>query len=256
MQRENRLGLHGNEEKDLQYRQPPARVSSLRSKPSELKTPRISSRDVHGASSGRQTDRTIRPSVLEKKAEAVSSSPSPLLSPPLGPGSDSKISKKVESADSSDESDESSPSPTVNAGRRQIKNSHLNSNTPLGESADSSSQPPPQSHSQKETRPRSKPPVAPKPRISFSEQAFGRRSDSPNHPEKPTTPPNSPSAIRRLVAPTELPPPPPVKERCIRPKSPTSRQPDVPGSPAPPAADHITPPNAPTAAPITKEDKT
>uniref|UniRef100_A0A3B4GB01 Spectrin beta chain, non-erythrocytic 5-like n=1 Tax=Pundamilia nyererei TaxID=303518 RepID=A0A3B4GB01_9CICH len=213
----------------------------------KTQTPRISSRDVHGASSGRQTDRTIRPSVLEKKAEAVSSSPSPLLSPPLGPGSDSKIIKKAESADSSDESDESSPSPTVNAGRRQIKNSHLNSNTPLGESADSSSQPPPQSHSLKETRPRSKPPVAPKPRISFSEQAFGCRSDSPNLPEKPTTPPNSPSAIRQLVAPTEPPPPPPVKERRIRPKSPTSRQPDVPGSPAPPAADHITPPNAPTA---------
>uniref|UniRef100_I3J096 Spectrin, beta, non-erythrocytic 5 n=1 Tax=Oreochromis niloticus TaxID=8128 RepID=I3J096_ORENI len=240
--------------KAVKYRRPPARVSSLRSKPSEPKTPRISSRDVNRASSGRQKDRTIRPSVLEKKAETVSSSPSPPLSPPLGPGSGSKISKKVELADSSDESDESSPSPTVNTGRRRIKNSHLNSDTPLGESADSSSPPPPQFHSLKETRPRSKPPVAPKPRISFSEQAFDRRSDSPNHPEKPTTPPNSPSAIRRLVAPTEPPPPPPVKERCIRPKSPTSRQPDVPGSPAPPAAHDITPPNAPTAAPITKED--
>ncbi|XP_030614955.1 spectrin beta chain, non-erythrocytic 5 [Archocentrus centrarchus] len=269
-QREKSLGLHGNEEKDLQYRRPPARVSSLRSKPSEPKTPRISPRDVHRVSSGRQTDRTVRPSMLEKKTEALTSSPSPPLSPSLEPGLDSKrlISKNAQIESSDSPPDDSSPIPTVKPRRSQIRHSHPDCDTPLRDSADSSSPQPPQSppplspkplespqtsmsSSPKEPRSSSKPPLAPKPRISSTEQAFARRSDPLNHAEKPPAPPASPPAIRRLVAPTEPPPPPPpVEERCNLPESPMPSQHDA----APRTAHDIMPPDSLTAAPITRED--
>ncbi|XP_028251320.1 spectrin beta chain, non-erythrocytic 5 [Parambassis ranga] len=227
-QRERRLGLHGAEETDLQYRRPPARVSSLRSKPAEPRTPRISStRDiVRRVSSGR----TVRPSLLDKKTDGLTVSaglpPSPSIS------QDSSNSPPV------------SPSLSVKAWR--TRHSNLNPDAPLTESAYSSPPPspsyPPSAHTPPENpRPRSKPPLAPKPTISPTERTFRP------HPEleKPTTPPDSPPPIRRLVPPTEPPPPPPpVREIHTR-----AVQPDDPDSPSPP------PPDSPlAAAPITEED--
>lgn len=260
---EKRLGLHENEEKDLQYRRPPARVSSLRSKPSEPKTPWISPRDVHRISSGRQTDRTIRPSMLEKKPEALSSSPSPPLSPSLEPGPDAKGAR----AELPDSPDDSSPIPTPKPRKSPIRRSRLDSDTPLRESADSSlpqlpQSPPPSSpkplespqtsmsSSLKDHRPGSKPPLPPKPRLSSTEKPFARRSDLLNHAEERTAPPDSPPAIRRLVAPTEPPPPPPPS--CNLPESQIPNRHDA----APPAPHSIVPPDSLSAAPITKDTET
>ncbi|KAG7510030.1 spectrin beta chain, non-erythrocytic 5 [Solea senegalensis] len=58
----------------------------------------------------------------------------------------------------------------------------------------------------------SKPPLAPKPRISSTRRRFRRRYDPANQSEKP---PDSPPPIRRLVPPTD-PPPPPVAPPSVR----------------------------------------
>ncbi|GLD71857.1 spectrin beta chain, non-erythrocytic 2, partial [Lates japonicus] len=240
-QREKRLGLHGNEDKDLQDRRPPARVSSLRRKPSDPKTPRISSsRDnVRRVSSSRQTDRAIRPSALDKKTDGLTTSASPPPSPALHPDPDSgrrcTVNKKTQEDSASPPSSPSS-SPTVKPRRSQTRRSNLNPDAPLRASTDSSSpkrppSPPPSPKPSLSPRtsvsssserppeevhpPRTKPPLAPKPRISSTERTFRRRSE----PLKPATPPDSPPLIRQLIAPTE-PPPPPVAERQTPPESP------------------------------------
>ncbi|XP_044022541.1 spectrin beta chain, non-erythrocytic 5 isoform X2 [Siniperca chuatsi] len=301
-QREKRLGLHGNEDMDPEDRKPPARVSSLRSKPWDPKTPWVSSsRDIVRRVSSGRTDRTIRSSRLDKKTDSTqvgtglttsaSTPPSPSLHPDLKRRFSS--TRKAQKWEVEDEANSPpvgpSSSPTLKPGRRRTSHSNVTPGTPLRASTDSSSpkrpeSPPPSSpkppvspqtsvsSSSKETpeedcRPRYKPPLAPKPRISSTERTFGRRSEPPNQPEKPATPPDSPPLIRELVAPTELPPP-PVSDRSSPSEAPTpstrkelhnlespiSQQPDLPDSPTPPAAAPVTPPDSPSAAPITEED--
>ncbi|XP_071354370.1 spectrin beta chain, non-erythrocytic 5 [Trachinotus anak] len=277
-QREKRLGLHGNEDKDLQDKRPPARVSSLRSKPSDPKTPRISSsRDiVHRVSSGRQTDRAFRPSTLNRRTDSLPTSFSPPLSPSPHP---EPGSRRLTSASSPPASPSSSPA--VKPWRSQTRHPNLNPDTLLRSSSEDSSprSPPPSSPKpssspqtsispssagppKEDRRPRSKPPLAPKPRTSSSELTFGRHSEPLNQSEKLTTPPDSPPLIRQLVAPTE-PPPPPLAGGPAPPELPTPSmrkrlnnldQPDVPDSPAPPTDKQVTPPDTPTAEPITAED--
>nr|XP_046269773.1 spectrin beta chain, non-erythrocytic 5 [Scatophagus argus] len=262
-QREKRLGLHGNENMDPEDRKPTARVSSLRRKLSDAKSPQMSSsRDIFRRVSIGRTDRTLRSTTLDMKTSLAASgrtSPGPSAHP------DSKRHFSVgrqEEAISPSASPNSSP--TVRAWRSR--------GTPHRSSADSSSpkclqSPPPPSPkprstpqtsvppSSKETpgenhRPRSKPPLAPKPRLSSTEWTSRRQL------EKPTTPPDSPPLIRALVAPTE-PPPPPVTKRSSAPESPplsVSKELhdlDLPDSP--PAAKQVTPPDSPSAAPITEE---
>uniref|UniRef100_A0A4W6DIZ9 Spectrin beta, non-erythrocytic 5 n=1 Tax=Lates calcarifer TaxID=8187 RepID=A0A4W6DIZ9_LATCA len=273
----------------FQDRRPPARVSSLRSKPSDPKTPWISSsRDnVRRVSSSRQTDRAIRPSVLDKKTDGLTTSASPPPSPALHPDPDSRrqstVNKKAQE-DSASPPSSSSSSPTVKPWRSQTRHSNINPDAPLRASTDfsspkrppspppspklslspqtsvslSSEQPPEEVHP-----PRTKPPLAPKPRISSTEWMFRRHSE----PLKPATPPDSPPLIRQLVASTE-PPPRPVAGRQTPPESPApsmrkqlsslespiSEQPDLPDSPAPPTDKQVTPPDCPTVKPITAEN--
>ncbi|XP_067336707.1 spectrin beta chain, non-erythrocytic 5 isoform X2 [Channa argus] len=235
-QREKRLGLRGSEDKDLQDRRPPARVSSLRSKPSDPITPRI----VRPVSSGRQTlvKNTDSPRV---ETSLSTSSASPVnLSLNREPGS--RFSVRRMAPEESSNSPPASPSSilSVEARRNRIRSS--DSDSALSISVDSPlknpvsppqlSPKPPQSPqtsdsslsketSEQNHHPRSKPPLAPKPRISSMEQVLVRHSEPSKQPGKPTTPPDSPKPIRHLVAPTEPPPPPPVAERQIPPESPT-----------------------------------
>ncbi|KAM9354795.1 spectrin beta chain, non-erythrocytic 5 [Pholidichthys leucotaenia] len=264
-QREQRLGLHVKEEKDLQYRRPPARVSSLRNKPSDLKTPPSSSStdSVHRISTSRQTDRTVRPAVLDKKTEGFTSSTSPPLVPPLRSGPETSRLKTTE------EETPNSPSvsPSTNLTDKPWK-SQTRCLSPNSALSDSSSPEPPQSpphfspkssqslaksSSIPEHHPRPKPRLAPKPEISST-----HHSEPSFSPKKSSTPPDSP--VRQLVAPTE-PPPPPVTERLPSPKSPTppvrqdepNKQLDVSDSPSPPVADQDTHSDDLSAAPATEE---
>ncbi|XP_070699072.1 spectrin beta chain, non-erythrocytic 5 [Pempheris klunzingeri] len=226
-QREKRLGLHGNESPDPEDRKPPARVSSLRRKPSDPKPPRTSSfRDIDRRVSGGRTDRNIRPSAPDGKTSTTTSAgPPPSPSPRL------------------DFRGTSPPPPGASPG----------SSSPEGSPSSPPSSPKPLppssilSPSEEDRGPRSKPPLAPKPRIPAAERKLRRRSEPPSQPEKLSTPPDSPPPIRELTAPTEPPPSPSA--------TPSSRDEpdDLPDSPAPPAATQVTPPDSP-AAPITEED--
>ncbi|XP_076605262.1 spectrin beta chain, non-erythrocytic 5 [Chaetodon auriga] len=264
-QRDKRLGLHGNV--DREDRKPPARVSSLRSKPSDLRTAQTSSRDpVRRVSSGRRTDRSIRSTAPDMKTSLSASTSTP-PSPYLHPDSDwrrrlssSRKPQKWEAEEESSSPPASPPSsPTVEP---QSQTSHSDV-TPLRASTGSSSpkhspptsptpRSPPQTpvppSEEKDHHPKSKPPLAPKPKIFSTEQPVGRRSEPPRLPRKPTTPPDPPPPIREPVAPTE-PPPPPAAERTSPPESPPPST-----SPPPPAAKQVTPPDSPTAAPITEEE--
>ncbi|XP_026156546.1 spectrin beta chain, non-erythrocytic 5 isoform X2 [Mastacembelus armatus] len=272
-QREKRLGLHGNEE--LHDRKPPARVSTLRRRPSDPNSPRVSSSTdiVRRVSSSRRADRTVRPSTLDKKTESprvvtgLTRSAGPALGLSLHPEPEFVASSRSqeESADSPDTS-----SPPVMPWRSRIRPSVPD--TALRVSDDSSSprhppsppvsSKPPQlprtsSSSSKETpeedrQPRSKPPLAPKPRLSSTEPLLIRGSE--HQLGKRTAPPDSPPPIRQLVAPTE-PPPPPAAEEQTPPESPSTRkrlsnleaqvsqQPDLPD-----AATNQAPPPAPITA--------
>ncbi|KAM9341571.1 spectrin beta chain, non-erythrocytic 5 [Symphorus nematophorus] len=282
-QRERRLGLLGHENLGPEDRRPPARVSSLRRRLSDPKTPRTSSsRDrpeiVRRVSSSRRTDTTIRSSMPEKKTSLTTSAGSP-PSLSLHPESDrrrrfssSRWSQDEEEATSPPSSPPASPTsrPIVTPRKRQTSCSDLTPVAALRASTDSSSLKRPQSPpppvptppsspqtSEENRRPRSKPPLAPKPRFSSAERTFGRQT------VKPPTPPDSPPLIRELVAPTE-PQPLPVAERPTSPESPPpstrteiqdspfTKQNDVPDSL--PAAEQVTPPDSPTAAPIKEED--
>ncbi|XP_027134554.1 spectrin beta chain, non-erythrocytic 5 [Larimichthys crocea] len=287
-QKEKRLGLRGNENLDSEDRRPPARVTSLRRKPSDLKTPRTtSSRGVSRVSSGRMTDRTIRTTMLDRKTSLTTPAgtpPSPSVHPDTDSSSSTKPQKWEEEEETSSPPASPSPSSTVTSWRSRISRSDLTPGSPLKASTDSSSperpqspptsspKPPPSPKTsisssseetlEKEPRPRSKPPLAPKPRIFSTEPMSRRRSEPPSQPEKPTTPPDSPPLIRKLVAPTEPQPsplveaspppespPPSTKEDLHNLESPISQRP-----PSPPAARQVTPPGSPTAAPITEED--
>ncbi|XP_029350237.1 spectrin beta chain, non-erythrocytic 5 [Echeneis naucrates] len=242
-QREKRLGLHGHEDKDLQDKRPPARVSSLRSKASDPKIPRTV----------RQPDRAIRPSTLDRKIDRLATSSSPPQSPALLP---EPVPRRLIGTKNKAQEEESAESASL-------------SSTPMGSDSSpvrpQSSPPssPPQASSsssngspEETLRSRSKPPLALKPKLSATEQTFGPHSKPPNQSEKPITPPDRPPLIRPLVAPSEPPPPPPsAKEQGSPSESPSMRRkPDVTDSPAPPTDEQTTPPDAPAAPLITTED--
>uniref|UniRef100_A0A3Q3IUH0 Calponin-homology (CH) domain-containing protein n=1 Tax=Monopterus albus TaxID=43700 RepID=A0A3Q3IUH0_MONAL len=292
-QREKRLGLHGNKDKDLHDRKPPARVSSLRSKPSDPKTPCISSSRgiVRRVSSGRQADRADGQSVLDQKTDgpqvvpSLTSSASPPLSPALCPEPHSSASRR-----SGEEPANSCPAGLSSSLAAQPWGGRIrptSPDSPLRVSSNSFSpkapqSPPPSSpetlgrkvegrisqtsfsSSSKETsgedcHPRSKPPLAPKPRISSTERTLVHRSE--HQPGRPTTPPDLPPQIKQLVPPTE---PPPGTEGCTPPELPSMRrqlsylEPQVSEQPHPfdaatPTAKQVAPPVSPTAAAITAE---
>ncbi|XP_038585015.1 spectrin beta chain, non-erythrocytic 5 isoform X1 [Micropterus salmoides] len=268
-QREKRLGLNGNENIDPEDRKPSARVSSLRSKQSDQKTPRISSsrNSIRQVSTGRATDRTSRSPVPDEETDSTSlttsasTPPSPSLHPDLRECLSS--SRKAQKWEVEEEANSLPVSPssstTVNPWKHRTSHSNMMPGTPLRafdepsspkcpEVSPPSSPKPPSStqtsvsSSSKETpnedcRHRSKPPLAPKPRISSTGRVFGRHVEPPNQPEKPTIPPDSPPLIRELH---NL-------------ESPISKQPDLPDFLIPPSAEEVTPPDSPTAAAIREE---
>ncbi|XP_078145742.1 spectrin beta chain, non-erythrocytic 5 [Centroberyx gerrardi] len=83
-QREKRLGLHGNDDKETQDRKPPARVSSLKRKPSDPKAPLLTSPSsraiVRRVSSGRRPN-SGRKRVVKWDNEEEGDATSPPLSP-------------------------------------------------------------------------------------------------------------------------------------------------------------------------------
>ncbi|XP_047467733.1 spectrin beta chain, non-erythrocytic 5 [Mugil cephalus] len=193
-QRERRLGLVGVEEKEVQERRPPARVSSLRSKPLEPTIQRSSfSRDSIRRRSSTRQERSFRPFTVETGGVDSPTSPRSPLSPPPHQDPDSRRRRDKTG------SPPRSPSSSFTATSWRSRTS----------STDSSSLP-------KETPPTSKPPLAPKPRISSSTPPESLRK-----PEEPAAPPDSPPPTRRFVAPTEPPPPPPSGPRTP-PSSPTT----------------------------------
>uniref|UniRef100_A0A8C9YZ58 Spectrin, beta, non-erythrocytic 5 n=1 Tax=Sander lucioperca TaxID=283035 RepID=A0A8C9YZ58_SANLU len=262
------------QQKKTQERKPPTRISSLRSKPLDPKTPRTSSSSskdiVRRVSSGRKTDRPIRSSLWDKKTSA-----SPPKSPSLHTASDSSWKRREAGEDADSPPASPDASPTLPSHRSRHSNltpgSPLRTSPPPAACHTSVSSSPPE----EDQRPKSKPPLAPKPKISSPQTSISSlsleddpssksilapqprissnvRSEPPNQTEKAATPPRSPRPIRELVAPTDARPP-PVAERCFftpesQPYSPGKEldsEPDPPGS---------TPPDSPTAAPITEQD--
>ncbi|CAJ1074861.1 spectrin beta chain%2C non-erythrocytic 5 [Xyrichtys novacula] len=243
-QREKRLNLHGNEGVDSEDRKPPARVSSLRRRPSDPRMVKVSSSSssiIRRVSSGR-TDRTTRPSVLEKKTSLTASAGS-TSSPPPHLDSDWRRSFRTRrSLDGEEESSSSSESPRSSPLLKTRRSRTSSSGSPSPKPPQS---PPPKPRSSPQTsisspstetpeeeprpRPRFKPPLAPKPRLSST--------DGPS--ENLSTPPDSPPPlVRSLVAPSEPPPPPPpvVARRSSPPltrRLPEDLTPDVPDSPPP-----------------------
>ncbi|KAM7403778.1 hypothetical protein PAMA_004285 [Pampus argenteus] len=241
-QRENRLGICGNKDKDLQDRRPPARVSSLRSKLSDPKTPRISS------SRSRQTQHN------------TSTSPPP--SPSFHTDTDSgRINSSKRALKWEADKVAYSP-PAVTPQRSQARHSNLKPDTPDSStpqipplSAPKLPRSPPPSIStsseetpEENTRPKVKPPLAPKTKSFSIEQMLGHCSKPLHQQVEPPTSPDSPPLIRQLIAPTKAPPP-PVPEKQTPPESPTpstrqvhnldfliSKQPDLPNSLTPPEA--------------------
>uniref|UniRef100_A0A3Q1IZP4 Calponin-homology (CH) domain-containing protein n=1 Tax=Anabas testudineus TaxID=64144 RepID=A0A3Q1IZP4_ANATE len=285
-----RLGLHGKEDKDLQDRRPPARVSSLRSKSLDVKTPQISSpKDVLPFSNDRQADRTMKPFTLDKKTDGaqVETSLNSSFSPPLSlPPHLQPISRFSTSRTAPEESANSPPTSPSSGSTAKPSTSRIRSSTSeltpevsadpsspkrLESPPPSSPKPPPYRQTsvseppEENHRPRSKPPLPPKPRISITEQTVGHHSEPPKQPRKPTTPRDSPPPVRQLVAPLEPPTPPPVTERQSTPEPPTplrrkkldnleTQVNDLPDATTPPTAKQLTPPDSPVAPPVTTED--
>ncbi|CAK6979040.1 spectrin beta chain%2C non-erythrocytic 5 [Scomber scombrus] len=269
-QREQRLGLCGNDENELHDRKPPARVSSLRSKSSDTKTLSVApSRDIDrrlsSSSSSRQTDRTSTPrtptrpaptpsfhSDADRRRSISSSSSSPPLSPtssyPAVTPSRRRSRHSTSKPDTPDYSaPQSPPLPTPRLSRSTPPSTPgLHRSPPPSLSI--SSEEPPEEH----LSPKVKPALAPKPRISSpdGQRMSGRRSDPPASPD-------SPPLIRHLVPPSEAPPSPlpdtptppeyptpSARRRLQNVDSPVREKPDRPDSP--PAA-HL------DVAPITAE---
>ncbi|XP_062252883.1 spectrin beta chain, non-erythrocytic 5 [Platichthys flesus] len=273
-QREKRLGLHGKEDKDLQDRRPPARVSSLRRRPSDPKTPQVLSYRV----SGRRTDRRPTPSTLDRKTDSPTHSASPPPGPSLHPEPVDRrqviTDRKVQEESTDGPPAGLSSSSTVKTWRSRARDSNPDTPSALTRPPSpptTSPEPPipPQtsySSSSRRTleedhRPTSKPPLAPKPRITSTERRLGRSSEPLNQWEKPTTPPDSPLPIRAQVVPTE-PPPQTDAGRQPPPEAPTPsprtrlthlESAASPDSLAPPTDHHMTLPETTTAEPITKE---
>lgn len=221
-QREKRLGLHGHEDLDLEDRKPPARVSSLRRKPSDPTGPRISSsRDLIHRLSGRRPDRTIRTTTLDKKTSLTGSAGAPpSLSLHLDSDSRSRFSgsRKSERWEAEEESagppDGPSSRPTAKPRRSRTSQSDGTPDSPL-RSPDSTSSRRPQSPPpspkrsssaqtssssdeapEEDHRPGSKPPSSPPTSITSSsketpEKDRGLTSVPPSSPKPPSSPPSS-----------------------------------------------------------------
>lgn len=121
---------------------------------------------------------------------------------------------------------------TSQSGSRLRSTTNASLNHPQTPPPSSPKPPSPRETSEENQRPRSKPPLLPKPRILPAGRTI-------KNLERPTTPPHSSPPIRKLVAPTGPPPPPPATERAAPPDSPppsTKREPpnlDPPDSPPP-----------------------
>ncbi|KAK5886954.1 hypothetical protein CesoFtcFv8_017933 [Champsocephalus esox] len=243
-QREKRL--HGNESTDLEDRKPAARVSSLRSKPSDPKTPRPSRDIVRRVSGGTRTDRNIRSPVQDKKP-SVKTSASPPPSPPPHRDTRRYSSRRTWEVE---QEEAPPPTPTVRTWRSRSSQSPDSSPKPPSPSSPQSSVS--STSPEEERRNGFKPPPAPKPRISSEERTFGLPS------EKLAPPPDSPPPIRGLVAPIQPPPPPPtpVAETPSSPDpSPSPPRQELQSEPHPPhSPSSATPPDSPTPPPITEEE--
>ncbi|XP_068608001.1 spectrin beta chain, non-erythrocytic 5 [Brachionichthys hirsutus] len=230
-QREKRLGLHQKNNMDPEEGTAPARVSSLRRKLSNPKTrwSAVSGGTINGVNSGRTIDGTARSNMAEKKIILSPSAPDP----PRPSSRPSTFDFDLRRSFSPPASPASSL--TIRHGRSRTSNSDMTcimpSALPKPPSRPRDSVPPASKETPAEDhRPRSKPPLPPKPR---AERTFRR------HLERPTTPPVSPPRIRALAAPT-VPPPPPITEGA----SPA-------GSPPPPITEGASP-AVPTPPPITE----
>ncbi|XP_036927334.1 spectrin beta chain, non-erythrocytic 5 isoform X2 [Acanthopagrus latus] len=207
-QREKRLGLHGHEDLDLEDRKPPARVSSLRRKPSDPTGPRISSsRDLIHRLSGRRPDRTIRSSTLDKKTSLTDSAGTP-PSLSLHLDSDSRNcfsgSRKSERREAGEEAlsppDGPRSGPAAKPRRSRTSHSDGTLDGPL-RSPDSTSS----------RRPQSPPPS---PKRSSSAQTSSSSDEAPegdHHPEPPSSPLTSVSSSSKQTpeedrGPTSVPP--------------------------------------------------
>uniref|UniRef100_A0A667YRF9 Spectrin, beta, non-erythrocytic 5 n=1 Tax=Myripristis murdjan TaxID=586833 RepID=A0A667YRF9_9TELE len=248
--RRKRLGRHGDDDKEAPDRKPPARVSSLKRKPSDPKAPPApwspSKPVARRVSGGRQAARTSRRATADRQAaerteRQLATGLTPATSPPPSP-SLSAGSRRSSSSSSrrrfvkwENEEEGEAPGPAGKSWRSQTQPSNPESKPPVSPrpsffSLSSSKPPPSPSASPELDRPATaKPPkpLAPKPRISLKEQNVGRPtepapSQPSNPPQAPSSPPDSPPPIRKLVAPTE-PPPPPITE-----------------TPAPPVRKHLT----------------
>ncbi|XP_029982912.1 spectrin beta chain, non-erythrocytic 5 [Sphaeramia orbicularis] len=275
---QKRGGLHGNQ--DLQDRRPPVRVTSLRRKPSDPKTPRMS---MSRGSSFRQmdwTDRMDRTGVrmdrtknrmegTEKRMEGTENKTRNRMDR-IGDRMDQTGNRMEGTGDRMDQTrnrmdrigdrmdrtgdrmdrtgnrmdrtgnrmdrtgnrtdgplrstSESPPQtePAESPPAVKTRRSRTRDLVPVRVVMDSS--PPPSSpepvqspptiaSSSPDSRPRVKPPIAPKPRLSST--GFGLQSESQVAPPTPDSPP----PIRGLTAPSEPPPPPPVTGRCSPPES-------------------------------------
>ncbi|XP_029899947.1 spectrin beta chain, non-erythrocytic 5 isoform X2 [Myripristis murdjan] len=266
-QREKRLGRHGDDDKEAPDRKPPARVSSLKRKPSDPKAPPApwspSKPVARRVSGGRQAARTSRRATADRQAaerteRQLATGLTPATSPPPSP-SLSAGSRRSSSSSSrrrfvkwENEEEGEAPGPAGKSWRSQTQPSNPESKPPVSPrpsffSLSSSKPPPSPSASPELDRPATaKPPkpLAPKPRISLKEQNVGRPtepapSQPSNPPQAPSSPPDSPPPIRKLVAPTEPPPPPitetpapPVRKHLTK-SSAEQKQPDLPDSAAP-----------------------
>uniref|UniRef100_A0A3P8T408 Spectrin, beta, non-erythrocytic 5 n=1 Tax=Amphiprion percula TaxID=161767 RepID=A0A3P8T408_AMPPE len=205
-QREKRLGLHGPEDKDLHYRRPPARVSSLRRKPSRT------SRDVvRRLSIGRPTDQTLR-----QKTDVITVSPAASASSPPGRPNVVVAHRMRTRCSSSSSSPESSSSSSL----EELRSSSRPPQSPPSSPKASSSPPEPRLGSKSpsfpkisssvEPRPRSRPPqsLPPKPPSS------PKTSSTPPEPRFKSRPAQSPPSSPKT---TSSPP-----EPRFRSKSPSS----------------------------------
>ncbi|XP_054861726.1 spectrin beta chain, non-erythrocytic 5 isoform X3 [Amphiprion ocellaris] len=235
-QREKRLGLHGPEDKDLHYRRPPARVSSLRRKPSRT------SRDVvRRLSISRPTDQTLR-----QKTDVITVSPAASASSPPGRPNVVVAHRMRTRCSSSSSSPESSSSSSLEELRSSSRPPQSPPPKPPSSPKTSSTPPEPRFKS----RPAQSPPSSPKTTSSPPEPRF--RSKSPSSPKSssspvklqsrsPQSPPSSPKATssppetRLRSRPPQSPPSSPKNSSSVEPhprsRPPQSLPPKSPSSP-------------------------
>ncbi|XP_022067652.2 spectrin beta chain, non-erythrocytic 5 isoform X2 [Acanthochromis polyacanthus] len=252
-QREKRLGLHGPEDRDLHYRRPPARVSSLRRKPSEPKTSRTSRDVVRRLSIGRPTDRTLRQKTDVISPQGPSVHPAASASSPPGRPNvvvAHRIRNRRSSSSSSSESSsleelQSSPRPPQSPSSPKTSSPvepHPRSRPPQSlppkppSSPKTSSSPPeprlrsksPSSHksSSSHVKPRSRPPQSLPPKPPSSPKSSSSSPEPLLRSENPSSPKSS-SPVKPCSRSPQSPPPSPEtssspQEPRLRSRSPPS----------------------------------